>query len=538
VAFFRRPDTEAGCKLGQAPTQSPVPAPHFFLLSRSAWSNIIIIMISHCFTSSRPCCAGALRHDNGKTATAMMSSSSSSCSEGKKDEGGQPHDDDDEAELLGRHDDAGQLVSHAQLRDRLERALPLEHVVRAFGYGSGVFDQKLQKQKNTATHSSDINHPEEANDQQASWIKGGGRGVDDDDDDDDDGPLRGAVGASTSRSAARTDDNDEEEEKDDADDDDAPLVDMIVVVSDAATFHRQNVRKNPGHYPWGNRNIGRAEEDYDGVADRAAWIQRHAVPPFVQPWLTNPGAYYVIDNGAHKIKYGVVHMDDLRDDLCDWKYLYVAGRLHKPTVNVYSTPEGAEVEQAQHEHNLPSALRTALLILSGNTNNKGSAEVDELQVYETIAGLSYSGDFRMRFGAEDPHKIRNLVASSGSRVRFRHLYRSAAQQLERRGIVSIHPHEHASSNVMWTWDASDSALRALAEPLPARLRRAAVAGSAEGRGSASTNEVSLRIQDELRRIVAPAARYQSVKGLVTAGSVRTSITYALRKLRKGILKGR
>jgi mitochondrial translocator assembly and maintenance protein 41 len=444
--------------------------------------------------------------DDDKTATAMISSSSSSSLEGKKDaEEGQP--DGDGAELLEwrrrQDDDAGQLVSHAQLRERLERALPLEHVVRVFGYGSGVFDQTLRRHS-----SSDVNRPKETKEVQA------GRDVDDDGD------------------AAGDDENN---------DDSAPLVDLIVVVNDATSFHRQNVAKNPGHYPIWRRN---ARVD-DGVADRAAWIQRHAVPTFLQPYVTNPGAYYVIDNDTHKIKYGVVHGDDVRDDLCDWKYLYLAGRLHKPTVSVYSTPEAAAVEQAQLERNLPSALRTALLILSGTTNNIGVAHFDEHQVYETIAGLSYSGDFRMRFGAEDPHKIRNLVASAGSRARFRHLYQSAAHALELQGIVSIHPHDD-SSNGTWTWDASASALRALSEPLPDRLRRAVAGSMMEGPGSSSAlmsassapESVSLRIQDELRRIVAPAARYQSVKGLVTAGSIRTSITYALRKLRKGILKGR
>jgi mitochondrial translocator assembly and maintenance protein 41 len=466
-------------------------------------------MMSHCFIqvckvlAALPECLVTTTEDDDKTATAMISSSSSS-TKGKEAEEGKPDDDDAELLLERRRrwqDDAGQLVSHAQLRDRLERALPLEHVVRVFGYGSGVFDQTLRRHS-----SSDINRPKETKEVQA------GRDVDDDGD------------------AAADDEND---------DDSAPLVDLIVVVNDAAQFHRQNVQMNPGHYPIWRRNAGP-----DSTADRAARIQRHAVPTFWQSYVTNPGAYYVIDNDTHKIKYGVVHGDDLKDDLCDWKYLYLAGRLHKPTVNVYTTPEAAAVEQAQLERNLPSALHTALLILSGTTNNKGSAEVDELHVYETIAGLSYSGDFRMRFGAEDPNKIRNLVASAGSRARFRHLYRSAAQQLERQGIVSIHPHAHASSNGTWTWDASASALRALAEPLPARLQRA-VAGSAEEPGSSSAlmaaaapESMSLRVQNELHRIVAPAARYQSVKGLVTAGSIRTSITYALRKLRKGILKGR
>jgi len=49
-----------------------------------------------------------------------------------------------------------------------------------------------------------------------------------------------------------------------------------------------------------------------------------------------------------------------------------------------------------------NALRTALLLLP--------ARFTATQLYEAITGLSYLGDFRTMIGAENPNKIRNIVA--------------------------------------------------------------------------------------------------------------------------------
>ncbi len=59
------------------------------------------------------------------------------------------------------------------------------------------------------------------------------------------------------------------------------------------------------------------------------------------------------------VKYGVVGMQALLQDLQHWSHLYVAGRLHKPVAVLASTPEAG----AAYQQNLRAALSTALLLL-------------------------------------------------------------------------------------------------------------------------------------------------------------------------------
>lgn len=60
------------------------------------------------------------------------------------------------------------------------------------------------------------------------------------------------------------------------------------------------------------------------------------------------------------IKYGVVGMPALQQDLQHWSHLYVAGRLHKPVAVLTSQPAA----EAAYQRNLRAALSTALLLMS------------------------------------------------------------------------------------------------------------------------------------------------------------------------------
>lgn len=60
------------------------------------------------------------------------------------------------------------------------------------------------------------------------------------------------------------------------------------------------------------------------------------------------------------VKYGVVGLPAVLQDLHHWSHLYVGGRLHKPVALLEQADEAAT---AAYQHNLRSALATALLLL-------------------------------------------------------------------------------------------------------------------------------------------------------------------------------
>jgi translocator assembly and maintenance protein 41 len=89
-------------------------------------------------------------------------------------------------------------------------------------------------------------------------------------------------------------------------------------------------------------------------------------------------------------------MHHLQRDLEEWETLYMAGRLHKP---VRILRQDAKLALATKK-NLQNAVRASLLMLP--------ERFTEEDLYLTIAGLSFSGDFRMLVG-ENPHKVYNIV---------------------------------------------------------------------------------------------------------------------------------
>lgn len=175
------------------------------------------------------------------------------------------------------------------------------------------------------------------------------------------------------------------------------MIDFILGTKFSQHFHSLNLRRHADHYSM----LGR----FGSAA--VSWVQDS----------TGAGVYfnpYVVINGT-LIKYGVVNMETLHKDLSEWNTLYLAGRLHKPVKILTEDPN----IRLANQRNLMAAVRCALLLLPPSFT--------EIQLYEAIASISYTGDPRMSIGGDSPNKVSNIV---NYQLRaFRQLYSSLVSEL-------------------------------------------------------------------------------------------------------------
>lgn len=341
------------------------------------------------------------------------------------------------------------------------------------------------------------------------------------------------------------------------DDTNPGMIDIILAVDDPRAWHERNLQRHSGHYSLMARL---------GGARYVTWLQtnfgaRLYFHPFVNMNIRDKNSEIrQLNEDANKtkiskptsslqrqVKYGVVSSDDLIQDLVSWDYLYLAGRMHKPIVSVDITSNSGssnekqavsikaknradEIEDAQRT-NLLSAVSASLLLhstVNGRQHPSSLHSIPTTKLYNTIAGLSYTGDFRMETGAEDPNKIDKLVQTPGMLERWDEKYSDSLGNLQGLGLLSV---INNNQSTYLEVSLSDTAVRKhLAQSLPPRLRNHSdlIVGSDDG---------GLILRQELAKIVSPAAKSQSMKGLFTAGLVR-SWRYALAKLAKGGLRKR
>jgi translocator assembly and maintenance protein 41 len=97
-----------------------------------------------------------------------------------------------------------------------------------------------------------------------------------------------------------------------------PMVDFIFGVSHTQHWHGLNLVQNPHHYS-GMRYLG---------SGAISWVQDDS----------GAGVYFnpYVEVGGLTIKYGVVNIETLCRDLLEWDTLYLAGRLQKPVLLIYS----------------------------------------------------------------------------------------------------------------------------------------------------------------------------------------------------------
>lgn len=213
------------------------------------------------------------------------------------------------------------------------------------------------------------------------------------------------------------------------------MIDFVFAVAHAEHWHGLNRRQFPKHYSLMSRLAG--AEFISGLVQRAG-----------------AGLWYVpyVKMGDELVKYGVIDIDMLCEDLLDWNTLYVSGRMHKPVAMLIADPRVRLAQQV----NLASALRVALLLLP--------EQFTEVELYTRIASLSYTGDFRMSVpGGENANKVRNIVLAQ--RSQFRRLYSTLMKNL---GSIEIK--EGRTDRYYMIQDQSPRTRASYAARLPLRLR--------------------------------------------------------------------
>lgn len=298
------------------------------------------------------------------------------------------------------------------------------------------------------------------------------------------------------------------------------MVDIILAVDDTYSWHKHNLQSNTNHYS-GFARIGGSSFVY--------WMQNLGARLYFHPFVTvdlslsnDIKHQRTTTTTQREIKYGVISTDDMIEDLTQWKYLYLAGRMHKPTVEIENRKHEI-ITEAQHQ-NLLAAV-SASILLHGGVDDDDS--LPTTQLYNTIAGISYAGDIRMQTGAEDPNKVKKLVETPGMLGLWDNMYSTIFEDLQRLGILS-------KNGTTLDLDFNDVGMRReLMKNLPQRLHSDKIVGISNSKDSIVQGNKLLR--NELRRIVAPAAKSQSIKGLFSAG-VSKSFNYAMAKFAKGRLK--
>ncbi|POW19179.1 hypothetical protein PSHT_04992 [Puccinia striiformis] len=266
-----------------------------------------------------------------------------------------------------------------------------------------------------------------------------------------------------------------------------PMLDFIFAVSHPNHWHSMNLHHNPTHYSIPARLVG---------SDSVAWLQENG--PGAGVWFNVQAKI-----NDRVIKYGVVSIDSLCNDLLDWNTLYLSGRMHKPTHILRDDPRVRLAQQV----NLASAIRVSLLL---------PETFNEESLYQTITGLSYTGDFRMNWGGENPKKVENIVERQIEL--FRILYRPLIYSLKSHLIFNPLDNSSSASTTyekgVFVQDYSPQSRAKLLQKLPIQLKE-----------RIRTNELEI-----LTKITTDNGRFQeSLRSALIAISIRYAANKVLKR---------
>eukprot|EP01083_Nonionella_stella_P214493 772849_1 len=307
-----------------------------------------------------------------------------------------------------------------------------------------------------------------------------------------------------------------------------PMFDFIFIVNDSKQWHSQNLStSNYYHYATALRLFGSSFISY---------FQSFGPGVFYNTFVS-------ISNCNIMIKYGVITTSQLVEDLIYWKSLYIAGRLHKPVLflnnqisndlqpscdtNQLAVFYDTIRDDTQHTTftaqqlsdamalNLDYAVRVSLVMLS-DLEDRATFTLKEFFI--TIASLSYCGDIRHKYGAEDVHKYEKIV--NGSYARFVEMY----DMVLRRYIECVDGEYYALKQGV--------DVEYLCRRLPCNLRNEMVRFDDDIMNHLEDkHRVCECMKHALCAIVKHASRVQTCKGFVSIGLVN-SFWYVLRKVNK------
>lgn len=160
-----------------------------------------------------------------------------------------------------------------------------------------------------------------------------------------------------------------------------PLTDVVFIVDDIKAWHQANMKMNSRDYSL----IGRVHLNRKNISKLKG---KNGITYFSE-----------IKDEGYIFKYGVIEVEDFKRGLNTWDNLFMAGRFHKPVMEISSNDDIREAIS----FNRDTALMIACLFCNDVTTRE--------DIYRKLCGISYLGDARMVI-AENPHKVENIVNGS------------------------------------------------------------------------------------------------------------------------------
>ncbi|CAN1171535.1 Phosphatidate cytidylyltransferase, mitochondrial [Linum perenne] len=325
--------------------------------------------------------------------------------------------------------------------------------------------------------------------------------------------------------------------------DKSSMIDYIIGVADPLKWHSENLKLNRDHYASWMVHLGGAKLLVPRTKKRFGHFTRSlklqmtlalvctSIPMLLGTTrysYTSEFIYYSTSFALQlsMVKYGVVRMHDLVQDILNWQRFYTSGRLQKP---VHVLVDNLDVEKL-NAFNLRAAIAAALLILP--------SKFTEEDLYSKICSLSYMGDLRMLF-AEDKNKVKKIV--QGQFRLFQSMYKPFIEEYEAKEIIRVS--SLGGPQTCLSQDCCLPAARSLVWSLPPLVRKkmGTQLGEKKILGDSgrviqevmfsSREEAARSMQKVLRRTVMVSSLRQAVSGVLAAGGMNAG-RYLANKMRK------